>query len=416
MSEFRSVASASRRASAVRLAAIAVCIASCESSLIPSQGGTGTPLAPGSFAVVASDYRSTNLALRGPAGETLSSSLLSTASAAAGLSYALSGDVVLPSEALRSTGEVVLIDRFGTNVVTFVEPVSGRVRAQLAVGTGFEANPQDFLAFAPGLALVSRFGVDPRPGDTPLDGGDDVLVVDVGTPRLLDRIVFPRKVGVPARPGAFTALGPKVLVNLARISEDFAEAVDSDVAVLALDPPRLERIVALDGLRNCGKVAVSAGGVLALACSGLFDAARSRFDDVGAAIAVGVLEDDGLRVLAMWSASSLGATPSGSIAWLGEATLLFGTYGGGGTGDGVYALAADGTLPARAHAALTAYSLGALRCGRSDPARCFAPDASIGSIIEFSLDSSATPPTVRRRVVPAADVTGLPLRDLAVLR
>src|SRR5690606_35822633 len=80
-------------------------------------------------------------------GETQSASIISTASSETdGLAFALSGDVALPS-APADSGHLVLLDRFGTNVVSWIDPATAEVVSQLPVGTGFESNPQDYVEF-----------------------------------------------------------------------------------------------------------------------------------------------------------------------------------------------------------------------------------------------------------------------------
>jgi hypothetical protein len=366
--------------------------------------------------LLASDYRSTNIALRDASGASLSRSLLSTASGSAGISFALSGDVVLPSEPVPPGGEVVLVDRYGTNVLTFVDPVSGAVRAQLPVGTGFEANPQDFLALGPSRALVTRFGTDPRPGDAPFDGGDDVLVIDPSAPRILGRVALPTKEGVPARAGSLTRLGDRVYLNLRRLSSDFDRAVDGDLAVLSAETGEFEGLVPLPGLRNCGKPVFSSRGRVAVACSGLFDPARSRFDTVGAAVVVGRLDGLVLRVDRRWDAASLDVSPTGDAVWLDDDTILFSAYGGGGRGDALHLLRDGEERPVSLTTIARPFTMGPLRCTDSPSRRCVTTmaDAAALLVVAPNLDPRAALPTLR--TVSAPDVTGLPLRDLAFFR
>jgi hypothetical protein len=363
--------------------------------------------------LVASDYRSTNVALRDATGSSLSRSLISTASAAAGVSFALSGDVVLPSESVAPSGEVVLVDRYGTNVLTFVDPVSSTVRAQLPVGCGFESNPQDVLPIGSTRALVTRFGTDPRPGDVPFDGGDDVLVIDPSVPRIERRVVLPLKEGVPARPGSLTRDGDRVYVNLRRLSSDFDRAVDGDLAVLSAVTGELEGLVPLPGLRNCGKPVFSALGKVALACAGVFDPARSRFDSVGAAIVVGRIEGMILRVDERWDAAALGVSPTGEIAWLDGATVLFTVYGDAARGDALQALGPGRGRSVDLATTARPFTMGPLRCSDSPSRRCATTMADVGGILVVEPQQGALP---KVRTLPAPDVTGLPLRDFAFFR
>ena len=110
----------------------------------PTTGGTDLP--PGACGrgavVIGSDYQSTNVSLVGVEGEVLSPSFLSSATSSAGLTAPLSGDVAVPS--MPAAGEeIVLLDRYPAAVLTWVDVVTGSVRAQLNVATGFAANPQD---------------------------------------------------------------------------------------------------------------------------------------------------------------------------------------------------------------------------------------------------------------------------------
>src|SRR6185295_14337493 len=99
---------------------------------------------PSGLLVSSSDYKSTNISVLSPTGATLSEILISSASASTGLSTALSGDVVFPLSTPTS-GRAVLIDRFPNSVLTWVNPSNAEVIHQLPVGTGFAANPQDYL-------------------------------------------------------------------------------------------------------------------------------------------------------------------------------------------------------------------------------------------------------------------------------
>jgi len=115
-----------------------------------AEGGTesgaegGAAWCPAALVVANSDFTSTNISVLSPAGSVLSESIISSASAPPGLTTALSGDVVFPLE--PTPGVIVLIDRFPNSVVTSVDPSTAMVMKQLPVGTGFAANPHDYLA------------------------------------------------------------------------------------------------------------------------------------------------------------------------------------------------------------------------------------------------------------------------------
>ena len=391
---------------------LGIVLAGCASTAIPSASGTGAALERGAMALVASDYRSTNVSLAGPRGDVLTRSLLSTGARPAGLSYALSGDVVLPSDALSLDQDLPLIDRYGTNVISFVAPVSGQLRAQLPVGTGFEANPQDFLQWDASTAYVSRLGVDPLPGDTSFDGGSDLLVIDPRTPRIVSRIAFADKASVPARPSAMTRHGDHVVVSLERLSEGFDRAADADLALVRGATATLDAVVPLPALRNCGKPVFSSTGLVAIACTGLFDAATARFETAGSAVVVGALDTTSFTVLDRWDASVLDVSPAGSVAWLNDASLAFTAYGHGDAGDAVYMLSRGVSTATLLHRTAKPFTLGALRCDDRLPTHCFAAIAAPSAIAEFAALDGVRAPSVTLR--PTSDVTGLPLRGLAL--
>ncbi|HEU4537450.1 MAG TPA: hypothetical protein VFS00_25200, partial [Polyangiaceae bacterium] len=107
---------AARPLAALASAALALAVAGCDVSAPPGSGGVGgagggAPGCPQAFVVANSDYASTNVSVVSVAGELLSASLVSSASAGVGSSAALSGDVVLPHDRPAS-GRVVLLDRY----------------------------------------------------------------------------------------------------------------------------------------------------------------------------------------------------------------------------------------------------------------------------------------------------------------
>src|SRR5262249_49627102 len=140
-----------------------------------AEGGTAVACDK-ALVVASSDYTSTNVSLLSPAGSILSEILISSGSTTTGLSTALSGDVILPLAAPPS-GRVVLLPP-SASVLTWVDPTTAAVTAQLSVRTGFLSNPYDYLEVAPDKAYVTRFESNPQPGKEAFDGGGDVLVID----------------------------------------------------------------------------------------------------------------------------------------------------------------------------------------------------------------------------------------------
>ncbi|HVR19306.1 MAG TPA: hypothetical protein VMS65_06415 [Polyangiaceae bacterium] len=241
---------------------------------VPTGGVTviRQPGCPAAAIVVMSDFVSTQVAISALDGETLSASFVSTASASvSGLAFPLSGDVSVPSTRPPS-GRVVLVDRFGTNVVTWLDPETARVLAQLPVGTGFQSNPHDYLELDERRALVSRWEENPAPGLEPFDAGGDLLVLDTLRPDITSSIELPRDGGIPPRPGAVTRVGAVAVVTLERVARDFRSA--GDAMLVGVDPTseRIAWSLTLPGLKNCGGLTLAPSGRRAvLGCTGFID-------------------------------------------------------------------------------------------------------------------------------------------------
>jgi hypothetical protein len=238
------------------------------------RSGDETPEAtcPAGLTVVLSDYVSTQIALSALDGTTLSASFLSTGSTETdGLAFALSGDVVVPSSR-PSSGRVVLLDRFGTNVITWADPSSARVLGQLAVGTGFESNPSDYLEVDAHSAFVTRWGQNANPGQEDNDRGGDVLVVDTESFTILGSIELPFRDSLPPRPSGMTRRGDHVYIPLERVSDDYSTTGEASLAVLSISAQSVDREITLSGLKACGRPALSPDGQhFAVACTGALD-------------------------------------------------------------------------------------------------------------------------------------------------
>jgi hypothetical protein len=101
-----------------------------------------------------------------------------------------------------------------------------------------------------------------------------------------------------------------------------------------------------------------------------------------------------------------------TVLGLDDATLAFTSYGHGGDGDAVYTLSRGASAATLIHRTAKPFTLGALRCDDRVPARCFATVASPSAVVELAATNAASPPSVTLRR--ASDVTGLPLRGLAL--
>jgi hypothetical protein len=185
-----------------------------------------------------------------------------------GLSFALSGDMILPS-APPESGRMVLLDRTGANPITFADGQDATVISQLVVGTGFEALPSDYLEVGANRAFVSRFADNPEPGRLANDRGGDLLVIDRVGPDLVGSIALPRPDEVAPGPAGMARAGELVWVGLARTGSAPESSGDSMLAGVSIEREQVEVEHVLEGLRGCGRPAVSPSGeLLAIACSG----------------------------------------------------------------------------------------------------------------------------------------------------
>lgn len=289
--------------------------------------GDGGPC-PDGVTIVLSDYRSSQIALATVDGTTLSESFVSTASVKTdGLSFALSGDVVLPKTRPRS-GRVVLLDRFGTNVVTWMDPTDGRVLGQLPLGTGFQSNPQDYFEVDAARAYVSRFGHNHLAGREPFDEGSDVLIVDTHEPAIVGRIALPSSSDVPARPGGFASLDARhVVLTLTRLGVTLSTGDDSMLVGLDTEHDRVAWQLELEGLRNCGTARLSPdGSKLAVGCSGFITTAGESLEPEGSGLALLDARSSPPAELARYPALELaGEAIQTDLAFASDETLLFKT-------------------------------------------------------------------------------------------
>ena len=253
----------------------------------PPAGTGGVSLAMGrcgrGLAVVQSDYQSSNVTLTDLSGKVVSSSFISSASSDTALSAPLSGDVIVPT-AVNLSDELVLVDRYPASVLTWVMLETAEVRAQLEVGTGFAANPQDYLPLGDDKAYVSRYESNPLAGREAYDEGGDVLVIDPRAPAIVGRIdMTPAMADAPGflpRVGRMVALDRRVFVLLLAYSADFVTSAPSRIVTLDADSDTIVGVTVLDGLHGCWGLALGprrdeagqpfATPALAVSCPGSF--------------------------------------------------------------------------------------------------------------------------------------------------
>ncbi len=366
--------------------------------------------------VVTSDYKSANIAIANLDGTTSSQSFISSGATAPGLSLALSGDVEVPRVAPAS-GRVVLLDRFGSNVLTWMELETATVLGQLPVGTGFESNPQDYIEFGENRAVISRFGSNPSPSQQQYDAGGDLLVLDTQTPSIIGCIPMPEEdANLLPRPSGMTTLGDTVVVTLGRLSADFDSAGFGRFVGVSPQMKKILWTVDIAGVKNCGRLAKSPSGKLgAIACSSQFDGTTYKYNPAESDIVLFDLTTTPpkeLRRLGLAQALDAGLQPT--LEFASESQLVALTYGGNSTA-GDRALAAD--VDSGAYEGLlesaAPYSLGGLHCAPGCGDICVIADAEAGKLRRFSLSTAG-------KFTPLDDVTvdsiiGLPPRAIGSL-
>jgi hypothetical protein len=365
---------------------------------LPSRGDC-----PRGIAVVSSDFQSSEVALLAPSGEVKSAAFLSSASApASGLAAPFSGDLVVAPSRSRP-GELVLVDRFGTDVLTFADTKTGVVRAQLPIGTGFEANPQDYLELNEHLAFVPRLGENTSSGREPFDSGSDLLVIDPSLASITGSVAMPRKDGFLPNPTAIKRLGDDLLVTLRHETADFGDMADSELVAFASADQSLRYRLPLAGLKNCGRLEQSASGaLLAVACSAFIDRRGAVADPSASALVLFDPSQTPPQELRRFAAQDLVQGPiQADVEFVSERTLLVKTQTaqGGALDNQLFSVDVEtgaSTLLATAAPAEGGQgfgiALGGMHCDPNCGDPCLVADASRGKLWRFQVQKDVLTP------------------------
>ncbi|MFW5739867.1 MAG: hypothetical protein ACOC1F_05830 [Myxococcota bacterium] len=391
----------------------------------PADSTGGTDLPAGTcgrgVVVVNTDYQSTNVSLVSWEGDVLSSSFLSSASGATGLSSPLGGDVTLPSQ--RQEDEIVLIDRYPASVLTWVDVSSGSPSGQLSVATGYPANPHDFAIVGPNKAYVTRYEANADPGREPFDQGDDVLIIDPAARTIAGRIDLAPAMrdageGFHAHPDKLLLAGDRVFVLLGAYAPDYLSSAPSRLVTLDTATDAITDVVILEGMHGCTAMALAPSGhELAVACSGEF--AGDSVSTLAESGLVLVSTNGSLSEHRRFPAAKFEQGPLASaIAYTSDTRLLFTTAGQFAAGqqperqDSLLILETEtGSHELVLQSQDEPFSLGDVRCAPACHA-CYLADAarSGGVLHRLSLHEDGTLGP-RTEVVVDRDV-GLPPRNL----
>jgi hypothetical protein len=364
--------------------------------LVVACGGAGAPdhasgfqldprqgACPAGYAISSSDYTSTNVSAISSQGAVLAESVISSGSAPPGLTTALSGDVIFPSSAPGS-GKLVLIDRYPNSVLTWVEPATGSVSRQLPVGTGFAANPHDYLELGPNKAYVSRYESNAMSGRESFDAGGDLLIIDPEAAAISGRVDLSLEDDGDFLPRAdhLLLVEPQVWVSLHRFDADFRGAGDARLVGVDTTSDTRAWTVDLPGVASCGGMARSPSGkVVALACSGVTSDLDPEHNPAPTLRSGIVLLDASVEppvVRAQFDAAAQLAAPIGSSIAFASETLLVGVALGDLTvdrSDVAFTIDTSVGTAEVLHDAGGAFSLGDLRCAPGCSDLCFLADA-----------------------------------------
>lgn len=373
------------------------------------------------YVFVASDYGSSAIGLLDADGALLREAWLDSGTVPPGLVTPLSGDVVLASGSLAPC-VVAVIDRFGADVVTFLDVCASQpLLGQMVVGSG-RSNPRDVVLLDGDRALVSRFSSAAAPDAPPLERGNDLLLIDWRARRVLSRVDLSRHdthepEHALARPDRMVRLerdgAGVVIVGLARLSTDYMVAGPGAVAVVNA-AELTHHALALPGLSNCGEVDAVPGRpeLAVVTCAGrAFASVEERAREAGLALLE--LAEGEVRVRGAWYAgqhegSALLSAWSIPLSAERVVSIAMGDFSAG-LDDRAYVVDPQrGSVPTRMAEARDAFVLGD-GAFDSEAGLLLVPDAERGGIRRFSVDARGI---AERELVFTAPCRGLPPREV----
>lgn len=389
-----------------RLVSLLGLLSACNVTPARLTGGADLPSrgdCPRGLAVVSSDFQSSEVALLWPDGGVASSAFMSSASSSASnLAAPLSGDLTVRASSVRAN-ELVLVDRFGTNVLTFVDAKTSQVRAQLSIGTGFESNPQDYLEVDEHKAYVPRLSENRTPGREPFDAGSDLLLVDPEVPAIIGSLPMPRQPGFVPNPVAVTRVDDLVLVTLQHARADYTGMSDSELVAVEVADESIRYRLPLAGLQNCGRAELSpSGALLVVACVSFIDRTGEAPDPSGSGIVWLDATVEPPRELGRWLATDLVGGPLQSrLELVTDELVLFKSQTAQGAQRDNQLLALElksGTTRLLATAASDSagrgygIAFGGISCRASCGDPCLVTDASRGRLLRFTLEAGTLEP------------------------
>jgi len=296
------------------------------------------------YGVISSDYSATAISLLDANGHVFADNYINSGSTKTGLVTALSGDVELPT-ASGESGELVIIDRYKTDVITKIRLSDGQVLGQVKTHTpatqntanAFTSNPHDYIRVDDTTAWVTRSQPNIDPAAAEIDLGDDLLRIDPQTlQRTEERIdlsslrtegtrINPdtqatESVELYVHPSRVARVGNVLIVGLGLSAYDFSAVGEGTVAVVDLQT-RAVTGLAIEELKSCTSVDPIPGATdrVLVGCGG-------DYTNPGAAAGVAVVRvaDGQASVERSWRYEEHADGPvlSGSFGALDEHTVV----------------------------------------------------------------------------------------------
>jgi hypothetical protein len=311
-----------------------------------------------------SDYQSASISLLDRDGKVVKDDCINSGTGGSGLLMTLSGDIALPSQ-ISATSPITLIDR-SYAALTWIDPVTCAPLRQLAVGTGFKANPHDYVEISTSKAYVTRYAQNAAPtasaGD--FDEGNDLLIVDPTQAKITGRIDLAPSTPTGVLPRADRAMlvEGKVFVSLNASNAKYGANATGRLVIV---DPTLDQVVGtvdLPGTKNCGAMAyVPASMKLLVACTGDYGDANQA--DASAVVALSVATNPP-TVIGKVGASAVGGLifSNSAVAALDGDIVLGVTMGdfSNTPPDKLWLLPQDGSAPSKVFDSTEAYSMGAV--------------------------------------------------------
>jgi hypothetical protein len=343
---------------------------------------------PSALVVASSDFTSTNISVLDPTGKVLSESIISSASAPPGLTTALSGDIIFPLAPVPR--KIILIDRYPNSVVTWIDPATAAVLHQLPVGTGFPANPHDYLEVSETKAYVTRYETNSKPGIEPNDGGGDLLIVNPRDVTITGRVPFASEGAFLPRPDRMIRVGGEVWVSLDRYDADFSHAADARFAGVSTTDDAIAWTIDLAGIASCGGIAVSPSGkVIAVSCTGVLGDADPKVRS--AIVLLDATVHPPVELKRFDTASKLGAPVGPALAYA-SAGLIVGVALGdtaAGRNDVAYSLDVESGDVQKLADAGAAFAFGDMHCAPGCNDTCFLADGKASVLKAWKVKGSS---------------------------